>query len=895
MERQSRNTRRRSRRLTAQFLVVAVIAAMLLTTLPLSGNQASAEAGQLNENDTATTETVDTATTDEQPEVVVEDPQEEGTPVDGENPQAVENADQNQDQSQDQQQDQTNNLVVPPSGSSSITINKHVCYGEVSGDIYEMAASCDAADQVYTFNLYFGSPMIASSQTNGSLAGFSGLPVGTFYVEEVPSADSKGALVYCKVDDYLGNAVENLRHYEDWNWKIEVNIATDGNMVYCDWFNLKDAPETTTDSGSSITINKHVCFGEVSGDIYEMAASCEGADQVYTFNLRYGIPVIATSQTNGTLAGFSGLENGTYYVGEEPTTDTKGILVYCKVDDFLGNPLQELRHFEDWNWEIEVNIAAEGSMVYCDWFNLKDTPETYGSVVINKIECPAGFDAYSADIYGIAANCHETPAPVNFTLTDSKGGQSTMQTAANPPFTATWDNVPSGALTIAEELPQGFGSPRVFCKNEKYTGEGDAELEVNVSGAVASTELKPGYDVLWCDWVNIPQGEVEIYVNKYLCPEGFYSNDPYELAAECHEYYDPFTFSINSMLTGPSGTQKTGDVVQGGVHFTNLFADTWTVVEDLPADYDEPIIFCKLINVYDGSESDYEMAQVFNGNAISYDIETGYTLYCDWFNFPYEPDYGSITIIKHTCPAGYDVNAYGANPLLDCPELTNGVKFTLYPESGGALDGYTGDAGDGTVYWGELGGADNYWVQETFPADTWYAFVFGCVSDTNPGLAPTDLYALDGNGSLYIERGYVENITCHWYNVPNLHGGTVVITKYWCDGNVYSIYACDIYEQGATFSISGPATGLQVTTGANGMASVDLDAGSYEIDEVGSTWCHAEASNVDNKGRIVVDDGETTYVTVFNCGPRETPKGKPNPGKFPNTGIGPINSEQLAA
>ena len=86
-----------------------------------------------------------------------------------------------------------------------------------------------------------------------------------------------------------------------------------------------------------------------------------------------------------------------------------------------------------------------------------------------------------------------------------------------------------------------------------------------------------------------------------------------------------------------------------------------------------------------------------------------------------------------------------------------------------------------------------------------------------------------------------------------------------------------------------------MVTGGDGTVSIELDAGAYELDEVGGAWCSAEASNIDEHGNIVVADGETTYVTVFNCGPRETPQGKPNPGKFPNTGLGPIASEQLAA
>ncbi len=246
---QRRTGWRHGRRLSAQILVIAVIATMLLTTLPFS-NQGSA--APISEADPAATETVETTDPNgqgEQPDVVDETPTAEETPI--EEPTVIPDGEEQPDEDSDQ-----NQSLAPP-GSSSITINKHVCFGTVSGDIYEMAASCDPADQVYTFNLFYGIPQIATANTSGTLAGFSGLSAGTYGVEEAPSAGTNGVLVYCKVSDYLGNTVQPLAHYPDWYGRIEVNIATDGDMVYCDWFNLKDAKQPA--AGAAITINKHVC------------------------------------------------------------------------------------------------------------------------------------------------------------------------------------------------------------------------------------------------------------------------------------------------------------------------------------------------------------------------------------------------------------------------------------------------------------------------------------------------------------------------------------------------------------------------------------------------------------------------------------------------------------
>jgi hypothetical protein len=456
-----------------------------------------------------------------------------------------------------------------------------------------------------------------------------------------------------------------------------------------------------------------------------------------------------------------------------------------------------------------------------------------------------------------------------------------------------------GQIDIRETIPAGMLDPWVSCYDQN-----SMTLLYNDSafGGFVSLQVTSG-QVIACNYFNLPADDEPtgaIEIKKWECPEGFMGGSWEEYLAACTMTMNgvPFHASSNG---ADLPAQMTGDAGDGTVRWTGLDEGPVVVREEIPAGYGDPIVYCGFTGtIYNDAgvpalAHGYIFPESVVGGVLMHDLMTEGSLYCDWFNVPAGDDDGSITVYKHTCEAGYDVYAPGANPWLDCPDLTNGVNFTLYHGADVPLQTMTGDSIDGAVYWGGLLPGD-YQVQETLPADTAYAFVFGCSSAiADAALAPTDLVAMEFENTLLVDLLPGQDLVCHWYNVPNRHGGTVVITKYWCDGDVYSIYACDLYEQGAKFDITNPSTGIQVTTGATGSVSVDLAAGAYDIDEVGSTWCSAEASNVDGQGQIVVDDGETTYVTVFNCGPRETPKGKPVPGKFPNTGIGPVANEQLAA
>jgi hypothetical protein len=652
--------------------------------------------------------------------------------------------------------------------------------------------------------------------------------------------------------------------------------------------------ETVEPTYGDVTVNKITCpagFNALTASIYDLAANCHD-QQAATFTLtdvNGGSSSLTTPGSGLNSVTFSSVPTGQLTISEQIPAGFTSPRVFCKNSAYTGEETAEIEQGIS-NGTVYTELMAGYDFVYCDWFNIPE-PQ-YGDVIINKIGCPMGYDAYSGSIYDLAANCHEQPVST-FHLFDANGAQQDATTPGSGVNSVTFSNVPGGAIAVTEDQMNGYGAPRVFCKNSAYAGGDTAEDEVMVDNYGINYELMAGYDFVWCDWFNIPtdtNGTIEIH--KWECPQAWSSdsNDWNDYLSSCSQVMNgvPFHAAING---SDLPTKMTGDDGDGTVTWSDVEAGDLVIQEEIPSGYGDPVVFCGFTyTTYTNDVPAIADGKIFpdtvHSGVLEHEFAQGESLYCDWFNMPTDT-YGSITIYKHTCQAGYDVNAYGSNPWLDCSDLTNGITFKVYQGGSFYSQSDTGDSIDGAVYWGGLQ-ADDYQIQETMPADTAYAFIYGCMSDSYESLAPTDLISLDADNSFDVDLQQGEHLTCHWYNVPVRHGGTIVITKYWCDGAVYNTYACDLYEQGASFRIADQWSSFKVTTGQDGTVSADVDAGSYSIDELGGTWCHAEANNVDQYGNIMVYDDQVTYVTIFNCGPRETPKTPtPKGPKFPNTGVGP--------
>jgi hypothetical protein len=235
----------------------------------------------------------------------------------------------------------------------------------------------------------------------------------------------------------------------------------------------------------------------------------------------------------------------------------------------------------------------------------------------------------------------------------------------------------------------------------------------------------------------------------------------------------------------------------------------------------------------------------------------GQLVWCDWYNVPESTSPNGapsdFTVALRTCPAGYDPEAAGANPNLDCQSGPNGVEFTLASEDDDAEErqSTTGDTVDGAAAFGTvLPGA--YVVTQVVPDDIETSFVLGCGG--GGGVGPIPVF-IDDEVEVDIPPGVIQ--TCRWFNIPDTDQaialgtpasiaaltGTASLTlhAYSCPAG-FDVSAIDANPQAMcapaqsiSFDIVDSVddnSGYSIETDASGMGTVDqLPADTYYIEE----------------------------------------------------------------
>ncbi|MDF3040875.1 MAG: LPXTG-motif cell wall anchor domain protein, partial [Thermomicrobiales bacterium] len=245
----------------------------------------------------------------------------------------------------------------------------------------------------------------------------------------------------------------------------------------------------------------------------------------------------------------------------------------------------------------------------------------------------------------------------------------------------------------------------------------------------------------------------------------------------------------------------------------------------------------------------------------------------------------AIDVVKYTCAPGFQGRVWldFAEACLGEENLTNNIGFRL----SGAVSArrVTGDTGTGGATRFDGLPPGDYRLREETPLGTVAVYAFCGVDPASP----------NGRGvgdAVNLRLASDQTVTCHWFNVPeDLAGDTGAITvyKYACPITVppagFDWYGrCDPQGQGVQFSLSvwDGSRYVPVVTGETDgdgiLRFTRLQPGTYDLQEVDATWCHAESDIVDAQGQVVVAAGERASVWIFNC------VGAKNP---PNTGAGP--------
>jgi sortase (surface protein transpeptidase) len=794
---------------------------------------------------------------------------------------------------QDEQPPQDQPADIPVTGT--ITVNYRLCPPEAdpaTADATTIASACTVTGEGTSFNLA-GSTGDLGTQTTGPA------PSGVTFANVLPDSVTLSQLmpppgnigVFCEGNTQYGNTKPYARAFSVAVASVALDVL-EGETIECDWYASGGAATAATGTGTVI-IRKRACpvgYDASAHDMYDMAAKCHDMPAAVPFSVfeAGGGYDGGVKNTSGPIndVQFQNVPNVPLWIYEEVPTGFGDPVAFCGVETALGADVSPTRYYAWGPGYIELDAPGEGNVVQCDWYNI---PSSEGSsITIYKWKCDPGTVYGNADPDYYPTQCATEMPGVDFTLTDANGTQAFTSDTNGKQIN---DVVPTaqGTFTLTETIPDGYGDPVVYCQNNGEDPQPNQPTLVQSGGGIVTIQPSTTPFEYQCFWYNLPELPGTVTIHKWECPQGM-TVDPTLQAhqAACTQPMDNVTFTLADSL-GPRAKTTAG----GMVEWMDAQIETFTVTEEVPTGYSvQPYVACDF-----ESQNLLDISYLVTNNVLTVTLNhSGQKVICHWFNQYLGP--GEVTIYKWTCPEVYDVNAWGADPKVDCTEATNGINFVLDQPGDIDLQTMTGDSIGGAVYFGGLTPGD-YTVTEIVPDGIAEVFVLDCVGLNTGSVHPVPL-SVGPTLAMKIAGG--DKIRCDWYNVPQ-HSpeyGWLTVTKYNCTTATYvSDIDCEVFEGGKAFDLqlwngSGWTSSQTGTTNTAGQLTwTNLNPGTYRVVEQGATPCKVTSTPADTNGNPVVNAQVGTTVKVYNCGQTPPPGGK-MPTKYPNTGVEPAGSTQVA-
>ncbi len=595
--------------------------------------------------------------------------------------------------------------------------------------------------------------------------------------------------------------------------------------------NVYDVPT----QGNSVTVYKWQCEdGTEYGrelDYYQGGlpdqdtGPCESEHLNIPISLIHGGPQQdTTTQANGTQFDNVILDqNGSFQIAITEPADYGDPMVFCAT---LDEDTQTMVQAPGGTWSITP--SGEPFTYQC---NVYDIPSTFTTtagtnwITIYKYLCAP--DEANTDLELLRESCTEPQSGVPFSLSGEGMGNPSEQSTSGG--SVEWSSLTAGAYTVTEQVPPGYGAPLIWCGYASQNGEDIDEASQQYDAYTATDggiqlQLDGEYARIVCYWYNFPGTESTVTIYKYVCdyaPAGFQSLDQWQSA--CPTQGNDYTFTLtDSAATATDMTTSGGNASWSGVP-----EGDFTLSEQMPPGYGEPVVWCGWTAYYNGAVYDAFPQQVttsggiYNGT-IPY---PGTTYFCYWFNIP--SPYSTITVYKYNCPEGY-LEGVTDDPLgsyLDmCTTYGNGYDFSLENSDGTSSVTTLG----GVAQWSDVPLGD-FTLTETVPPGydppLWFCGPYGSIEPVD---GPTNTYS----GSI---ASHPTDWICYVFDFPD-PSRTVVVYKWLCpegyQGSSYEEWSgnCTMPMDGVSFTFSDingswtqPTTGGMATWYGGGQGDVSLD------------------------------------------------------------------------
>ncbi|MGC4189968.1 MAG: sortase [Thermomicrobiales bacterium] len=528
----------------------------------------------------------------------------------------------------------------------------------------------------------------------------------------------------------------------------------------------------------------------------------------------------STSQTFSQLTGyyddsvvsFTEIPTGNTTVTQNPAAGQT--LVICDGIVQHGGPETGDMTMPVTNGSITWDLKDD-EIVGCNWYTngVSGTAAEPASFAISAFTCPSGFNLNASDEATTATTCTTSILGLRFDLGPSGGTGNPMTVLTGNDGSAGFGDVVPGSYTL-KRYPVPSNS-FIYCHsatNPQYP------FTASVLGGF-DISLDPGVAVT-CAWYETPAaaGTGTVVINKHACPASYVPSSPpdiYDLAANCHDDAGPTSFVVTYGQTSVPGTTSGSPNL---LEMDNVPSGLVIVTENAVQGYGAPIVTCKGMSLTNDPTVEVPSTlMTVTANTITWNLVDTQTMFCDWFNMP--SGYGSITINKLACPAGYAV-ANPADPYdiaLKCHENAGPVNFTV---TNGAYS-TTGTTSGSPPNLLSVSNVPSGAVTLTETIPTGYAqpvvFCRGSSVTNDPDLEVPYGQQQVNNGTITWNLLPDQMLYCDWINIPMPPTFSVIIYKYTCgdDPTAYMTNGVPDYQKFTTLC-THPLPGVPFTASQSG-------------------------------------------------------------------------------
>ena len=268
---------------------------------------------------------------------------------------------------------------------------------------------------------------------------------------------------------------------------------------------------------------------------------------------------------------------------------------------------------------------------------------------------------------------------------------------------------------------------------------------------------------------------VRVVINKHACDYLIpaYTLDQAGLAAQCT--IDPGTVKFTVVSDTHQESQNASQNPLVLASFADVPSGYIAVVEDLPAGWALPIVWCQVFLENGNPVSPPAQMNVLVGRQVSFPLDPGQVISCDWYNVA--QGFVDITVNKHLCPEGFDAYAADqASLALGCTADPGSVGFSLQDNSLYYQERTITAASPGV--WTDVPSGDIRIDEIALPAGFGMPIIV-CHIDFEDGspVSGTMAYPLAGSTWIDVNLSAGQVLTCDWYNVPGGEGAVSIYKR----------------------------------------------------------------------------------------------------------------------